>query len=73
MLTPRAVRLSGIDGRTIEVRCDAGSLGSAEVPGAAAAISGALPRVVDASVAGAMSSPTRLRVHPRNCASWRGS
>lgn len=42
------VQLGGIGLRTIEVGCDPGSLRSAEVPAGAAAISGAMPAVIDA-------------------------
>lgn len=42
------VQLSGLGTHTIEVRCDAGSLRSSEVPGVATAISGAMPAAIDA-------------------------
>lgn len=42
------VQLRGVGLRTIEVSCDAGFLGSAEVPAGAAPITGAMPAAIDA-------------------------
>lgn len=42
------VQLRGIGLRTIEVSCEPGLLGSAEVPAVAAAISGSMPTAIDA-------------------------
>ncbi|MGK2928068.1 MAG: hypothetical protein ACSLFO_00650 [Acidimicrobiales bacterium] len=42
------LQLRGVDSRTIEVRCDAGSIISAEVPAGGAAVAGSTPTVIDA-------------------------